>query len=393
MTKKWKLIQGILIGMLVLALAAMAGYVYWVGHNAITVIGNGEDSEYALTLERTKDWSEDAHGYQYGMQYDGAIKNHSKGGMKNWVIEIKLAENSRIDSYWNNSLEKTGDTIFLRAVEYNKIITAGDEQTFGFVIHSDMWDNVLDYKISFYVDLKVTDLPVFWVAVLGFVILAGINILKLYIRIRTKKLAEKQAEFSDIINQSFLTFANIIDAKDSYTKGHSRRVAVYTRELARRMGMCEEEQEYLYYIALLHDIGKISTPYYILNKNGGLTSEEREIIQQHVTVGGDILKDFKAIKDIEVGARYHHERYDGKGYVSGLKGEEIPLCARIICVADSFDAMSSTRCYRPKLSMENIINELKTCAGKQFDPAIVRHMLDMIREKAAPVTLSDNVDM
>ena len=385
MTKRQKIVHIIWLAILAVAFAAMAGYVYYVGHNTLTVIGGKESAGYVLSLERTKYWNEASHGYQYGMQYDGIIKNNSKGSMKDWVIEMKLADDSNIDSYWNSNLERVGDTIFLTPVDYNETILPNEEQPFGFVIHSDMWKNVLEYKITFYQDLKVRDLPVFWVAVLGLAVLVGVDILFLYIKICTKKLDKKRAEFRDILNQSFLTFANMIDAKDPYTKGHSRRVAVYSKEIARRMGMNEEEQENLYYIALLHDIGKIGTPDYILNKSGKLTLEEYKIIQKHVETGGDIMKDFKAIKGIEAGARYHHERYDGKGYICGLKGEEIPLCARIIGVADSFDAMSSTRCYRPKLPMETIIHELQTGAGTQFDPVIVGHMLNMIREQAAPV--------
>ena len=134
-------------------------------------------------------------------------------------------------------------------------------------------------------------------------------------------------------------------------------------------------------------VGKIGVTDVILNKKGALTPEERNSIEKHVTIGGDILKDFTAIEGIAEGARYHHERYDGKGYACGLKGEEIPLFARIIAVADSFDAMSSERCYRPALEMPKIISELENGAGTQFDAKIVKHMLDMIEDKQVPVEL------
>jgi putative nucleotidyltransferase with HDIG domain len=195
---------------------------------------------------------------------------------------------------------------------------------------------------------------------------------------------ERQQELQAILVQSLQVFARVIDAKDPYTNGHSIRVAQYARELSRRMGLPEEEQERIYYIALLHDIGKIGIPDSILNKQGPLNAEERAVIQTHPAVGGQVLKNFTALPDIDDGARFHHERYDGKGYCDGLAGEDIPLVARIIGVADSYDAMSSDRCYRPALSREKIVEELTTCSGTQFDPEIVPYMLAMIEDGVVP---------
>ncbi len=304
---------------------------------------------------------------------------------------MALAEDAFIDSYWNTEMTLDENTMILKPVDYNTMFTPDGQQTFGFVIHSDMWNNVLDYKLTYYLDMKLMDMPAFWGAVAMLILLAAINIVALCVKLHTKKLLKKQKEFKNIIHQSFLTFANIIDAKDPYTKGHSQRVAIYSKEMARRMGKNEEEQENLYYIALLHDIGKIGIADSILNKNGRLTQEERKEMEQHVKIGGDIMKDFTAIKGIEAGSRYHHERCDGKGYASGLKGERIPLYARIICIADSFDAMSSDRCYRKKLPIDVIVEELQACAGTQFDPKLVKYMLDLIRDKASPVVLEDDM--
>jgi HD-GYP domain-containing protein (c-di-GMP phosphodiesterase class II) len=151
------------------------------------------------------------------------------------------------------------------------------------------------------------------------------------------------------------------------------------------MGMDQDEQDDIYYIALLHDIGKIGIPDNILNKKGALTPEERAIIQTHPAVGGKVLENFTALEDIDDGAKYHHERYDGKGYCDGLSGKDIPLVARIIGVADSYDAMASDRCYRPALSKEKILSELQENSGTQFDPEIVPYMVEMIHEGAVPV--------
>ena len=203
-------------------------------------------------------------------------------------------------------------------------------------------------------------------------------------RVKTVRLRRRQQEYRSIISQALRTFANTIDAKDKYTNGHSARVAHYSCEIARRLKLSDEDQERIYYIALLHDIGKIGIPDYILKKPDKLTPEERKLIMQHPTIGGEILKDFTSLKGISDGAKYHHERYDGTGYNEGLKGKEIPFFARIICVADSYDAMSSVRYYQGNMSSEEIIRELEEGSGSQFDPEIVEIMLQLIREGKAP---------
>ncbi len=233
----------------------------------------------------------------------------------------------------------------------------------------------------------ITEHPLFWVMIAAVIVLITVGVVMLITRMKLKNLHRRQQEYRSIIEQSLLTFAKTIDAKDPYTNGHSIRVAKYSRELARRMNMSEEAQENIYYIALLHDIGKIGIPDNILNKPGKLTPEEMKIIQRHVDIGGEILKDFTALGDITNGARYHHERYDGKGYSKGLKGEEIPQVSRIIAVADTYDAMASDRCYRKALSTEIIINEFNKHNGAQFDPEIVPHILDMINEGIVPMEI------
>ncbi len=233
----------------------------------------------------------------------------------------------------------------------------------------------------------ITEQPLFWIIVTAVIILVTVLIVTVISRVKLSNLRRRHEEYRAIIEQSLLTFAKTIDAKDPYTNGHSIRVAKYSRELARRMNMTDEQQENIYYIALLHDIGKIGIPDHILNKPGKLTPEEREIIQKHVDIGGDILKDFTALSGITNGAQYHHERYDGKGYSKGLKGEDIPLVSRIIAVADTYDAMSSDRCYRKALGTEVIINEFKEHNGAQFDPEVTPHILDMIDEGIVPMNV------
>ncbi len=246
------------------------------------------------------------------------------------------------------------------------------------------------YTVSIQKDKTISEHPWFIALIIvgALAVTVGITILVLYARI--SRMKRRQMEYKEIIDQSLKTFAGTIDAKDKYTNGHSLRVANYSRELARRMDMDKDEQEHIYYVALMHDIGKIGIPDSILNKPGKLTDEERQVIQQHPVIGAEILKDYTAIPEIAKGAKYHHERYDGKGYCAGLSGEDIPLIARIIGVADTYDAMSSKRCYRDTLPSDVIIKELKRVAGTQLDPKIVPYMLEMIEDGTAPMVLSED---
>jgi putative nucleotidyltransferase with HDIG domain len=190
----------------------------------------------------------------------------------------------------------------------------------------------------------------------------------------------KDLKIENLTYQSLETLASTIDAKDKYTNGHSNRVANYSREIARRMGKDEAEIIAIYFMGLLHDIGKIGIRDDIINKTSRLTDEEFMVIKNHPTIGYNILKNMTEIPNIEYGARWHHERYDGKGYPDGLKGEQIPEYARIICVADSYDAMTSTRSYRAVMPQEKVRNEIENCKGKQFDPIIAQIMIEMIDE-------------
>ena len=163
-----------------------------------------------------------------------------------------------------------------------------------------------------------------------------------------------------------------IDAKDAYTRGHSQRVAELSRALAQKIGLPDEQCERVYLSGLLHDVGKIGVPETVLTKPGRLTEAEFDAIKKHPAIGAQILGNIKQLQDIIPGVLYHHERWDGRGYPYGLAGDKIPLMGRIICVADSFDAMSSTRTYRPALPLETVLAEIQRCAGQQFDPQLAK---------------------
>ena len=176
------------------------------------------------------------------------------------------------------------------------------------------------------------------------------------------------------------TLAEAIDAKDNYTNGHSGRVAKYTREIARRFGYSQKRQDEIYMMGLLHDVGKIGVPDAVINKPAKLTEEEYAQIKTHPVMGDRILKNIRERPKLAVGARWHHERYDGTGYPDGLSGDIIPEEARIIAVADAYDAMTSRRSYRGILPQDIVRSEIKNGKGKQFDPAFADIMLTMIEE-------------
>ncbi len=194
------------------------------------------------------------------------------------------------------------------------------------------------------------------------------------------RLEEKSLLLEKVSLNSILAIANTIDAKDAYTSGHSVRVAKCSQQIALRLGWSEEEARNLYHIGLLHDIGKIGVPDSILNKPTRLSDEEFVQIKKHPVIGAEILKNIRMIPGVSDGALYHHERYDGKGYPFGLAGEDIPLCARIIAVADAYDAMTSNRIYRAKLPDLHVVSEFERCSGKQFDPHLAYVFVEMLNE-------------
>ena len=189
----------------------------------------------------------------------------------------------------------------------------------------------------------------------------------------------RQTERADRLSlEMMVALSKTVDAKDHYTNGHSGRVADYSAEIARRMGKSEAEQEKIYEMGLMHDIGKIGVSEEIINKPARLTDEEFEQIKKHTVIGYDILASITEVPELATGARYHHEKYDGSGYPDGLKGKDIPEAARIICVADCYDAMTSTRTYSTPRSQAAVRAEIEKCSGTQFDPDISAVMLQMI---------------
>lgn len=224
-------------------------------------------------------------------------------------------------------------------------------------------------------------------APLGFImaiIYVEIGILGILLFFFPLLLARRSFELYTKMRKMYLgtirTLAAAIDAKDPYTHGHSERVSKMAIKLARKLDYLELEIEFIEYAAILHDIGKIGIEDHILGKKDKLTDQEYEKVKQHPVIGAKIIGSIEFLKKCSNAVLHHHERYDGKGYPDGLKGEKISKCARLLAIVDSYDAMNSDRPYRKKLSEPEILNELDTQAGKQFDPEMVKVFISLLKE-------------
>ena len=197
-----------------------------------------------------------------------------------------------------------------------------------------------------------------------------------------KRINEELAESNEKLEQAYLdmiqTLRYTVEAKDPYTRGHSDRVSEYSVLIGEKVGLSEEELKTLRIGGLFHDIGKIGIPDKILLKTDKLTDDEYSEIKNHPSIGAHILGEATIFKDIVPIVKHHHEKFDGRGYPSGLKGEEIPYMARIAAIADTFDAMTSRRSYRDALDLQYVKDEIKKCEGTQFDPQLAEIFLDIL---------------
>lgn len=243
-----------------------------------------------------------------------------------------------------------------------------EELVYTIIKEAELYDHVW-FKVFFFTELI---LIVVW---MSWHITKTFALKKMEYQRREIALAKEQVRMG---NETILAIARTVDAKDSNTSQHSTRVSEYSVMISKELGYSTEMQENLRKAALLHDIGKIGIPDAVLNKPAKLTNEEYEIMKSHVTRGAEILKDFTLINNVKDGVLYHHERFDGTGYAQGLKGKDIPEMARIIGIADAFDAMTANRVYRKKLDFETVLGELQRGRGKQFDPDILDIFLNII---------------
>ena len=255
--------------------------------------------------------------------------------------------------------------------EWRLLVKSGDEKLAASAL--DVLRVFRDYMIM------ETEIILYPSIFISFVLVIAFYVIVRNIKFMNEAIEAKEA-LKELSVEVMEALAHTIDAKDEYTKGHSIRVAQYSKMIAKRMNFTEEQCENIYYMGLLHDLGKIGVPNEIINKPKPLTDEEYNVIKQHPGTGYGILSEIKSRPDLAIGARWHHERYDGTGYPDKKKGEEIPIEARIIAVADAYDAMTSNRSYRNYLAQDVVRQELVDCSGTQLDGEVAKAMIALIDE-------------
>ncbi len=260
----------------------------------------------------------------------------------------------------------TGDYTFHLAVFDNNKESILAERTYSLTKEKEMYDN---NWFIFYM-LLVPIFTVLWIAWM------------LVVRHENKMKAQlaQANKLVEMGKQTVIAIARTVDAKDQRTADHSKRVAIYSKQIAERYGMDDKQCRDIEWAAQMHDIGKIGIPDAILNKPARLTDEEYAVMKSHTSRGAEILKDFTLLDNVIEGAEFHHERYDGRGYPKGLSGDDIPLYARIIGVADAFDAMTANRIYRKQMDFSYVLGEMERGRGTQFDPEFVDILLELIRD-------------
>ena len=365
-----------------------------------------------------------------GIIYEGVITNSGKYDMSDWSLRINIEDDMYLNNAWCGQIEvhqMNGDAEIIQTVDlrdYDEkeillehIMADGDlmiplhkgdyliylpnpevdeypimgtglgagnpgEVGIGLILcyQEDLDIDLTNIELTYYLHKQLKQDILFIITFILGVIWLIVAIIFVTVELNLIKMRKRMRNDEQIIKQAFSVFSKFFDAKDELTKGHSLCVAQYSRLLAQKLGMSEEECDHIYYIALMHDCGKVWIPDSILKKPGKLTDKEFATMKTHTTNGAEMLENFTSIEGIRDGALYHHERYDGHGYPTGKSGKDIPLIGRLICVADSFDAMNSDRCYRERMSKSVILEKLRNNSGKQFDADIVKVLLELIEE-------------
>lgn len=312
----------------------------------------------------------DGMGYGFVIDKEGLVVAHSD--------ETEKGKNYQTDAQMDNLLKK----VYTEGEGTFDITVNGEDCTvFADTVSSDWHVVMIVSNTKLYHDIRNILFRNIGLCVIVFVMVVFFctwAFRRIGIHMRNAEESRKNVEK---LNDTLLrTIARTIDAKDRYTNGHSQRVAKYVAAIAERMGKGREEQQQFYDAALLHDVGKIHIPDAIINKSTRLTEKEFEYIKLHPVAGYCILRDIKQNALIASAAKWHHERYDGNGYPNGLSGKNIPEVARIVGVADAYDAMTSNRSYRKIMPQDQVRSEIENGRGRQFDPEIADIMLEMIDE-------------
>ncbi|MBR5032945.1 MAG: HD domain-containing protein [Treponema sp.] len=336
-----------------------------------------------FAITKSNNWTESNDMNLFS--YEAILANTTDKDLKDWCIKLKVPDETSVENTWDCTAYIDDNYLYIKADELvNEKLCSKSETHFGILLISE---NDLTFRSAIITGrlckkLSSNTLFIFCCIMAVISLIAAIYGIVIQGIIKNQATLTKQRQEHDnqIIEQTMKTFSNFIDNKDTYTQGHSTRVAAYAREMAKRMGLDQQAQLTIYYAGLMHDIGKLTIADDVLNKTSRLSTEEWSLIQQHTTNGAMLLKNFTILPEINDAVLYHHERFDGTGYMNRMSGKDIPLVARIVGIADAYDAMNTNRCYRLKFSEERIISELDRCRGKQFDPDIVPYLISMIKD-------------
>lgn len=318
----------------------------------------------------TQDINMNGIGYGFIIDREGLVVAHSD--------ESEKGKDYRDDT----EMKKLLDRIYEKEVRnFHMEINGEDCTVFVDTVMNEWFVTMIISNTKLYHDIRNILIQNAVVCIIVFALVASFCTAAFRkIGLHMKKVEESQQALEKMNDKMVATIAKTIDARDRYTNGHSKRVAKYALELAKRMGKTESEQKEICYAALLHDVGKIHIPDAIINKPSRLDEKEFSYIKLHPLSGYYILRDIDEMSLIAQGSKWHHERYDGNGYPNGLAGKDIPEVARIIGVADAYDAMTSNRIYRKIMPQEKVRAEIERGKGTQFDPDIADIMLHMIDE-------------
>ena len=335
-----------------------------------------------FAITKSNNWTESNDMNLFS--YEAILANTTDKDLKDWCIKLKVPDETSVENTWDCTAYIDDNYLYIKADEFvNEKLCSKSETHFGILLISE---NDLTFRSAIITGrlckkLSSNTLFIFCCIMAVISLIAAIYGIVIQGIIKNQATLTKQRQEHDnqIIEQTMKTFSNFIDNKDTYTQGHSTRVAAYAREMAKRMGLDQQAQLTIYYAGLMHDIGKLTIADDVLNKTSRLSTEEWSLIQQHTTNGAMLLKNFTILPEINDAVLYHHERFDGTGYMNRMSGKDIPLVARIVGIADAYDAMNTNRCYRLKFSEERIISELDRCR-KQFDPEIVPYLISMIKD-------------
>ena len=316
----------------------------------------------------------------WGAQYDIYIINKSKYPFVDWELTMDVPNEARIDSSWNGTYEqKPGKIIIHGAPDLTAVANPHDKIRVGYVLYT----RSLMQRSHYILTGRFQRSPLREILFIVALILSSVALLIFIVSFGLFFVVQRQQEKDDEKIESLIKLcARFIDVRDEYTKMHSLHVGYYAKKIAELMGFDEEFQKNIYYMGLMHDVGKVMLPREILCKKSKLNDEEWQEMKKHTSYGAEILERFTAVPGIREAVLYHHERWDGTGYPEGLKENAIPIQARIIGVADAYDAMHTNRSYRSRLSDDIIFEELQKNKRTQFDPEVAEAMIVLIKKHA-----------